>query len=742
MRRLTPASVVTLVAVAGAVLVVFWQLDPALLLARTTVDGGDTGAHVATAAFLRTTLLPSGHLTGWDPGWYAGFPLYTFYFPLPDLFAALGGYLIPFDISFKLATAAGSLMLPVAAWGFGRLAGMERPRPALLAVATLPFLFDQTFTIYGGNLYSTLAGEYAFSFGLALAVIFLGLTIRGMRTGRYRAIASLVLTAVVLSHIVAMAFALVGALVIYLLAGPTKRRTWWMVTTVGTAGLLSSWWGLPFSFEQSYTTNMGWQNLTTYAASLAPVADRWALGLAVVGLAFAARRLDRGALAIAILGVISGVVFVVDPQWKLYNARFLPLWWLCAYLLAGYGVAEVGVLAARWWRHRPGSDPSVVHRVAPGALSMPLIGLAGACLVVLPPVLIPYGSPGIDLGPVHVRASAVPDWVQWNYSGYQRKTGWPEYQAVIDTMKGVSRRYGCGRAMWEYSPSLNRFGTPMALMLLPYWTGGCVDSMEGLLFESSATTPYHFLNQAELSAQPSEAMVGLDYGPLDVPLGVEHLQMLGVRYFMASSSIVQAEAAADPSLRLVASTGPWRTPYQGQLLSTTWKIYLVSDSHIVAPLVNQPAVVTGVGAGQSSWLPMSERWYDDPADWGTYLTAGGPSTWQRVRPSVAPDPKPLPEVRISRVHVRTSSLSFHVSRVGVPVVVRVSYFPNWHATGAEGPWRSVPNLMVVVPTSHEVTLSYGSVPSGVAGSVLSAIGLVAVVLLIRRRRALTVLGQV
>ena len=56
-----------------------------------------------------------------------------------------------------------------------------------------------------------------------------------------------------------------------------------------------------------------------------------------------------------------------------------------------------------------------------------------------------------------------------------------------------------------------------------------------------------------------------------------------------------------------------------------------------------------------------------------------------------------------------SSISFHVSRVGTPVLVKVSYFPNWHANGADGPWRVTPNLMVVVPTSHDVTLTYGSV---------------------------------
>ena len=32
----------------------------------------------------------------------------------------------------------------------------------------------------------------------------------------------------------------------------------------------------------------------------------------------------------------------LDPQGKLYNVRFLPLWFLCLYLMAGYALAEVG----------------------------------------------------------------------------------------------------------------------------------------------------------------------------------------------------------------------------------------------------------------------------------------------------------------------------------------------------------------------------------------------------------------
>jgi len=44
--------------------------------------------------------------------------------------------------------------------------------------------------------------------------------------------------------------------------------------------------------------------------------------------------------------------------------------------------------------------------------------------------------------------------------------------------------------------------------------------------------------------------------------------------------------------------------------------------------------------------------------------------------------------------------------------------------------------MVVVPSAHDVTLHYGSSRAGLAGEVLFVGGLVALVVLLRRRRAI------
>ena len=53
--------------------------------------------------------------------------------------------------------------------------------PELLALAGLIFLFDESFSIYGGNVKSTMAGEFSFSIALSFAMLGLGLFARGLR---------------------------------------------------------------------------------------------------------------------------------------------------------------------------------------------------------------------------------------------------------------------------------------------------------------------------------------------------------------------------------------------------------------------------------------------------------------------------------------------------------------------------------------------------------------------------------
>jgi hypothetical protein len=92
----------------------------------------------------------------------------------------------------------------------------------------------------------------------------------------------------------------------------------------------------------------------------------------------------------------------------------------------------------------------------------------------------------------------------------------------------------------------------------------------------------------------------------------------------------------------------------------------------------------------------------------------------------------LPEVRVSNIDLGEQDLKFTVDKIGVPVLVKISYFPNWKVDGAQGPYRIAPNLMVVIPTSTNVSMHYDRSSLDLAAYLLTLIG-IGVLVFFRRR---------
>ncbi|MGI8793891.1 MAG: 6-pyruvoyl-tetrahydropterin synthase-related protein, partial [Acidimicrobiales bacterium] len=711
MRRPSLTAVVSTVTVAGAALFVLAQLQPGLIVANTTPAGGDMGAHVWGPAFLRDHVLPHLRLTGWTPDWYAGFPAYHFYFPLPNLVIVLLDVVMPYGVAFKLVAVSGIVGMPVAAWAFGRLSGLPFPTPELLALAVIPFVFDRFHTIWGGNAASTLAGEYSFSIALSLALVFLGVFAHSLETGRHSGTAAVLLAMTGLSHLLPTAFAVAGAGALVLLYRPSWARTRIAVAVGGIGFLLSACWVVPFLVRLPYSNDMGWERTNSYLehllpflqskADVAPELTRhlWVVApLAVVGVVAALVRRRRGAIVIVILAAVNGIGFVVVPDGRIWNARLLPFWYLTLYLLAAIAIAELAIVVAEVIRGPEDEGDRAPRVVAVAVAAFAVFVAIGGPLQAVPSWL-PIST---------TDRSFIPDWARWNFSGYERKTAYPEYADAVNTMTEVGRENGCGRAMWEYEPQLDRYGTPMALMLLPFWTDGCIGSMEGLYFESSATVPYHFLNQSELSQAPSRAMRDLPYRSLDLASGVAHLRLMGVRYYMAISPEAQAAARIEPGLFLVATTDTHFVNYPEKPdQPRAWEVYEVEDAPLVEPLEFRPVVVAGVD-DREAWLAAAVDWYQDDTRWDVPIAAAGPSDWPRVDDPAATGRRvPVRTARVSDIKTDDDDIRFSVDQIGVPVVVKVSYFPNWKANGADGPYRVSPNFMVVIPTAEQVTLHYG-----------------------------------
>jgi uncharacterized membrane protein len=88
---------------------------------------------------------------------------------------------------------------------------------------------------------------------------------------------------------------------------------------------------------------------------------------------------------------------------------------------------------------------------------------------------------------------------------------------------------------------------------------------------------------------------------------------------------------------------------------------------------------------------------------------------------------------VSNIQIKDEEVSFTVDKVGTPILVKVSYFPNWTVSGASEIYRAAPNMMVVVPSEKNVRLSYE--PSGLDqfSYLLTLAGIVLVIYMFRRR---------
>ena len=720
------AAVLGFLAVAGATLFVFLACKPNLLFAATTDVGGDNAGHVGAPYFMIHDLLPKGRITGWDPQWFDGFPLYVFYFPLPAVMVAVLNTVFSYAVAFKLVTVLGLVTLPVAAFAFGRLADFRRPVPALMAVATLPFLFNTSYTIEGGNFTSTLAGEYSFSLAITSGLLFLGVFARALRTGRLRWLAALLFTITLLCHVVpAIAFAGVAVL---LALSRFDRNAFRVLVPVGAVGaLLAAWWLVPFAADLAYTTSMGYTRVEGLRQNFLPLGYVWVFVPAAAGTVFAILRRDRYPIVFAIAAVASVAAFEWLPAGFIYNGRWVPFWFLFTSLLAAYGVGEFfrGLFG---WIELPQAGASVAIVLGSLAAAVGAV-FAGGIVGVLPGF-----SP--SAGQIQVEG-----WVSWNYTGFEGKTGWPVYQNIVKMLDAAGARYGCGRLQYEYITETNNpFGSTEATMALPYWTHGCMDTVDGVYFESSTTTPFHFLDQAQYS-QPGESSNPISYlapyPQFDVAAGIRHLRASGVRYFLAVSPQVIDQANHDPLLHKIASTPSFTIPAtinNYPVKNPRWTLYLIKGTQLVTPLRYLPEVESGGSVNQ--WNQTARNWWEAEEYWPVELARSGPPTWPSAKAGTLVPVRRAIAVRpttVQNVTTTNSTISFTVSRLGTPVLVRTPYFPNWQATGAQGPYDVAPNQMVVIPTAHHVTLTYGTTKADQLGKLLSLVGVVALGSLITLR---------
>lgn len=126
------------------------------------------------------------------------------------------------------------------------------------------------------------------------------------------------------------------------------------------------------------------------------------------------------------------------------------------------------------------------------------------------------------------------------------------------------------------------------------------------------------------------------------------------------------------------------------------------------------------------------EWFNEESRWNVLNATRGPSDWPRAKSTDDSVKKaaPHPDLEVTNVKTSLDTISFDVSEVGSPVLIRSSYFPNWEVEGASDVYRVTPNFMVVVPTSKSVTLTYGRSGTELVSALLALFGFLILIALI------------
>ncbi len=666
----------------------FWTLAhtaPSLWLTPTWSTGGDVASHVFYAREFMEWL-PKGKLSGWLPESFAGFPAFTFYFPLPFTLAGLLQFAVGQQVAFKFMSMLPALLLPLATYLLGYSWGLRVPSRLLAAAGATGFIIGDATSIWGGNLLAQLAGEFSYSWGFFFVLLFWGaLAISLQRGGRWWILAAVLEACVALSHGYALLTAGFGAF-IYLLVSSTPRQHLRIILQVHLlAFLLIGFWLIPL------IENLAW----TIPNDTSTAVENW-------------RVLWPESLWPLALGWLPLMLLLwQQPPGKVHGIFFLMgvcMLGLIGFIGAGHaGLADLRFFPFAQWALAVASGASLgwmLRRLSPPAALPFSIAIVFA--------LASWWEP---------RLARVEGWSKWNLSGYETKAMWPHYQATARSNAGPLEG---PRLVFEHDPANGDIGSTRAMEALPMF--GSRPALEGLYMESAITGPFIYQLQAEISERPSSPLSRYPSTSHSSGKMVGHLNEFFTNRVILRSPEKKALFNADNRFQLLVEHGPLQT-YELRELKTQ----LVETLDI--PIVPH---------GRESWLDHAFRRFvlDFPyKERHAYLAEGQSLPIDHILGQSA------------RVEVTTFSrerLVFETNRPGQPHLIRMSFNPRWSSRGGETIYLVEPAFMLIYPMSTTVEIGYIWSRGDWLGLAFTVLGTFALLFAIRSRNPLNppVLGRI
>ncbi len=680
----------------GSLLIIFLRVE--LVFSDLLPTGGDMGAHIVPTKFFVTELFNNFKLSGWSQDWFAGYPVYYFYFPLPPIITSLLNFLFPFSISFKTMVLISQVLLVISVemlmrknskdfsfYGFG---------------VGLLYLLTESFTIFGGNLASSLAGQYSFTYSIAFA----NLSIFYLMKSKYRysiEIASLLIGLSVLSHLIPFMIYL-PIFAFYFLKSNVK------IYKKVSSFLFFLFIALRFSvslfLNLEFTTNMTYTPYTQISDLIKPDILPFAIGAIIYIISSSSKTSLKAITGFEMyLIAISIYLFFYGPESALWNGRIIPFFNLGIIILF-FNLLHLDI--KNLTKRIQGKYPLITVIFLINSYLMYVYfskwgntystTTISVILIVLFLYLLSINSENFLIYTTLVSLtfgtlSYLPHWLNWNFSGYESKNNWSDITTLYEGLNTLEP----GRIMWEPNSDLNKYGTPMVLMTIPMFTDH--ESVEGLYFDSSITTPFHFLTVSGLAERPSNPVGGLTYINGEFDKGFRFMEELGVDYFIAYTSSIKDKANMNENFNFLFSNEVFNV-----YSLNTKKVELVEDNLYLFESPDFYDRLKNAVLRESSERSFFEASYNSFKDELNYKVI------ENYDESFADPSDKNNQLTISDLNIQNNLITFKTNKPNQLHLIKVSYFPNWKIKNGYGPFRISPSFMAVVPKNEFVEIQFES----------------------------------
>lgn len=734
-------TIVSLCSLGLVYAVLFSKFKPAYLLSDTILTGGDSASWYQVLATLKNDFLPKGRLFAFSQNNFFGYMEGQHYFVLPFLFAALLGYFVPLTVALKLTTVIGGFALPLTTFiAVTSITGRKRSG-AVGAAFSLLFLFNESYTIFGGNWLSTFAGEFCFSWAIALLPLFVASVIKDFRQKRKGIVSGILLGLIGLSHFFVfmpaffLPFFPAFKLLPRLFGKRKKQRTDLdaasttarFLSTYLVAFLLMAFWLLPMAASRQWAQPISilWRFSSLKDFARQTLAWVWAPLTLVFVAASTAKKMGKPSRGISAFLAYSlfacAFLFFVAPGLGMPDIRFVPTALLMCVLGASTLLEPVATSVF----------PSLAtRRKSLERMDSAVPAIASFCIVVLCCAISMFVSRNAS------------GWYDWNYSGYEAKAEWPALEELGAKYHGTDDD---GRFLWEKQDQRDNkdFGSERAFENLALFTGH--PTSEGIHYGSSMMARAATYLQSSYSLNPVDPEAERIYSIVDPESWPARFSLLNAGYIITYSNEITAQFGAHrqfvpdskigkftvfayknfpghyveilpgTALSIVkAGPGGFRTDYyrffrEYELYSRPFVSSSFADGNLKALLASE-----GTGGGREWENYDAYRNVVLPqiavlnAAIDTEAADGGPARRESAAASA-----------IRNEHVDNFSIAFDTESPGKPHYIKISYAPGWKSRNGEKIYPVAPGFMLIIPKTNHVELSYGRTSWEIAGIALS-----------------------